>query len=261
MNKGTLYSRIQGVLQSKGEYIIFIDSDDIVLKEGLSNVYNYIKKQKLSIVQFNSIFQRNNSIILSNRYYKYDIVIKQPILSYIFYYNEIKKKAEELNTALWDKLIKKDTVFKAVNFIGEDYYKEKIKIENDVIILFSLFRIADSYQYINETGYYYIRTHNDSITNSWDNKEISNAVIHGVFVNIKFMFEKTDNSFFDKSFCIFKLHQSFKRYTKCLANAKHEYYFVENVLKLLMTSKYIQDYDKNIISNIYTSILLLYKHN
>ena len=32
INRGTLYSRIQGVLQSRGEYIIFIDSDDIVLK-------------------------------------------------------------------------------------------------------------------------------------------------------------------------------------------------------------------------------------
>ena len=40
INRGTLYSRIQGALKSKGEYIIFIDSDDIVLKDGIYNSYN-----------------------------------------------------------------------------------------------------------------------------------------------------------------------------------------------------------------------------
>ena len=44
-NKGTLYSRVQGALHSKGEYIIFIDSDDLVLQKGLYNSYtlSYIK--------------------------------------------------------------------------------------------------------------------------------------------------------------------------------------------------------------------------
>ena len=41
-NRGTLYSRSQGCLHSKGEYIIFIDPDDLVLKDGLYNSYNYI---------------------------------------------------------------------------------------------------------------------------------------------------------------------------------------------------------------------------
>ena len=259
INKGTLYSRVQGLLQSRGEYIIFIDSDDLVLKEGLYNAYNYIKNKKLSMVQFNTIFQRNDSLILSNRYYKYNIVIKQPILSYIFYYNEITNKGDELNTALWDKLIQRETAIKAINYIGEEYFYEKIKIENDVIILFSIFRMADSYQYINETGYYYIRNHNDSITNSWKIPQISSSVVHGIFVNVKFLFEKTENTFLDKTFSIFKLQQSFKRYLRCFANAKNEFSFMEEVLKILISSKYIQYSDKIIISNIYSSISLFYK--
>lgn len=44
-NMGTLYSRYEGAIYSKGKYIIFIDSDDIVLKEGLLNSYNYISKK------------------------------------------------------------------------------------------------------------------------------------------------------------------------------------------------------------------------
>ena len=257
-NKGTLYSRSQGALLSKGEYIIFIDSDDLVLREGLYNSYNYIKNHDLSMVQFNTIFKRNESLSLSIRYYKYDKVIRQPILSYIFYYNEVTDKGDEQNTALWDKLVKRDTVIKAMNFIGKDYYNELIRIENDVILLFSIFKMADSYQYINETGYYYVRTNNDSITNIWKMPEVSKSVVHGIFVNVKFLYQKTGNSILDKMLCVFKLKQSFKRYIICFSMAEKEYDFMKNVLKLLLNSTYISNDDKTIISYIDSSISLIY---
>ena len=182
-NKGTLYSRCQGFLKSIGEYIIFIDSDDIILKDGLFNSYNYIKKKDLSIIQFNSIIKRNNCITFNSRYY-YKNIIRQPLLSYIFYYNEITYMGDESNTALWDKLIDRKTAINAVNFIGKDYYNKYIKIENDVILLFSILHVAATYQYINETGYFYIRNNNDSITNSWKNIKLANSIVHGIFINI-----------------------------------------------------------------------------
>jgi glycosyltransferase involved in cell wall biosynthesis len=256
-NKGTLYSRSQGAIHSKGEYIIFIDSDDLVLKNGLYNSYNYIKTNNLSMVQFNTIFKRNQSLSLSIRYYKYKKIVKQPILSYLFYYNENTKKGDELNTALWDKLINKNITLKAIQFIGKNYLKETIKIENDVILLFSLFQVADTYQYINETGYFYIRNHNDSITNSWKDPKISNSIIHGLFTNIKFFYQKTGNSFLDKNFCFFKLKQSFNRYIICFRDAKKEYNFVLSVIHLLLDSPYISKKDKIIISNIEISLINL----
>ena len=255
-NRGALYSRSQGALKSKGEYIIFVDSDDIILKEGIYNSYKYIKKNKLSMIQFNTIFQINDSLSLISRYYKYEKIIKQPILSYIFYYNEKTKKARELNTALWDKLIKQEIVIKALNFIGEDFYKENIKIENDIILLFSLFRMADSYQYINETGYIYIRNHNDSITNNWQFRKNWRAVIHGVFVNINFFFIKTGNSFFDKSYCVFKLLQSFERYKICYSEAKSEFTLIQKVLKKLLSSPYISRSDKKSIYMIFDNNIM-----
>ena len=260
INKGTLYSRIQGALQSKGEYIIFIDSDDMILKDGLYNSYNYLKRSDLSMVQFNTIFNRNNILNLSKRYYKYEKIIKQPILSYIFYYNEKNRKADENNTALWDKLIKREIVIKACYFIGEEYYNENIKIENDVILLYSIFRTAHSYQYINEIGYYYVRTHNDSITNTWNKLKISNLIIHGLFVNIKFLYEKSENSYLGKSLCVFKLKQSYKRYFKCFKKIGLEYYFVKKVLQLMINCPYILLEDKNIISNINTKFSLFYSN-
>ena len=214
VNKGTLYSRSQGAIHSKGEYVIFIDSDDLVLQQGLYNSYNYIKFYNLSMIQFNTIFKRNESLSLSIRYYKYKKIIRQPYLSYAFFYNENTQKGDELNTALWDKLLNRNLAIKTINFIGKEYFNEIIKIENDVILLFSLFQMADSYQYINEIGYFYIRNNNDSITNTWKDKKKANSIIHGIFTNIKFFYEKTGNNYLAKYFCLFKLQQAYKRYRK-----------------------------------------------
>ena len=258
INKGALYSRIQGAIHSKGEYIIFIDSDDLVLRNGIYNSYNYIKKNDLSIIQFNSIFKTNETLKLNQRYFKYDNIIKQPILSYVFYYNENGKKGAELNTALWDKLIKKDVVAKTIKFIGKEYYEQNIKIENDVILLYSLFRISTSYQYINEIGYFYISDHNDSISNSWNSSKFDSIIIHGLFTNIKFLYDKSGNSYLDKLFCIYKLKQTFKRYSICFSKAKREYAFINDILKRLLFSVYISKEDKIIIQLIGKSIYNLF---
>ena len=86
-NMGSLYTRYKGVQYSKGEFIIFVDSDDIVLKDGILRAYNYIKKNNLDMIQFSSVFEINSkNIYISRRYFKYDNIIYQPILSYIFYY-------------------------------------------------------------------------------------------------------------------------------------------------------------------------------
>ena len=175
-------------------------------------------------------------------------------MSYLFYYNEKTKRGDELNTALWDKLINRNTALKAINFIGNEYIQENIKIENDVILLYSFFRMSDSYQYINETAYFYIRIHNDSITNSWKNPNFSNSIVHGIFLNIKFLYEKSGDNYFDKMFSIFKLQQSFKRYIICFSGAKEEYDFVKSVLKILISSPYISKNDKIIVSLIDASI-------
>jgi glycosyltransferase involved in cell wall biosynthesis len=91
-NMGTLYSRYIGELNAKSEYIIFIDCDDFVLKDGIFISYNYIKKNNIDIVQFHTVWQDKNRISISNFSYNYEKTIYQPYLSYIHYYNINKKK-------------------------------------------------------------------------------------------------------------------------------------------------------------------------
>lgn len=236
-NKGSLYARYIGAIYSKGEYIIFVDSDDIILKKGILKSYNHLKKNSLDMLQFHSIFDDINNTFISRRYYIYSNIIYQPILSYIFYYK--KNEGIELNTALWDKLIKREAVIKSINYIGLKYINEKIIIENDVILLFSLFRNCNSFQYIDELGYYYFIKNNDSITNTRYEPIKANQIIFSIFVNIKFIYEKTGNSYFDKSFCIYKLEQGYYRYETCFKYLNKNFGIIKYILNELLKSNYI----------------------
>ena len=248
-NMGSLYTRYNGAIHAKGEYIIFVDSDDIILKNGLFKAYNHITNKNLDIVEFHAVFEKNEMNYIRRKSYKYLDVIYQPVLSYIYYYK--KNSGDEQNTALWDKLVKREVVYKALNFIGEKYIQEKIIIENDVLLLFSIFRYSKSFQYIDEIGYYYFRTNNDSITNTRFNEEKANSIIHSIFINIKFLYENTDNTFIDKYFCIYKLKQGYHRYKilyKYLNNIELD--LMKIVLNMLLKSKYIYPINKIIIYKI-----------
>ena len=249
-NLGSLYSRYKGAINAKGQYIIFVDSDDIVLKEGIMNSYNYIKKHNLDMIEFNSIFERNHSnIYISRRYYKYSNIIYQPILSYIFFYN--RNKGTESNSALWDKLIKKEIALKTFKYIGETYLKKRIVIENDVVILFSLFRNSNSFKYIDELGYYYFFNNNDSITNTRYEPFKAKEIIYSIFTNLEILYEKSGNSFLDKYYCIFKLETGYKKYKPCFKYL-NEYKYIDNILNKFLNSNYISKENKlkiNIIKN------------
>ena len=253
-NMGALYSRAIGGNIAKGNYFIFFDSDDIILKEGIFQAYNHITKYNLDIVQFLSIYQKNETIYTSTNYYKYKNVIKQPILSYIFYYDNL---GVEKNVVLWDKLVKKQVVLKSIKYIGDEYIQHRMIIENDVILLFSFLKIAESYQYLNSLGYYYFATNIGSISNTRHNHEKSNEIVHSILMNIKFLYEKTNNTFLDKYFCIFKIKQFFERYNIILKYAKQQYNFMKELFNTLFNSKFISSNDKLVLMKLYLTIFNL----
>ena len=258
-NQGSLNCRYRGALYSKGEYIIFIDSDDIVLKEGIKKAYYHIEKNNLDIVEFHSVYDNITKIFINRYYYKYSGIIYQPILSHFYYYE--KYKVSEQNTALWDKLVKKELVLKSLKNIGENYLNKKIIIENDVIILFSLFRNANSFQYIDEIGYYYFFQNNDSITNTRYEPQKANKIIYSIFTNIEFLYDYTNDNYFDKKFCIFKLIQGYKRYRQCFNYLmNNEFNLIKNVLNKLLNSQYISVIDKTIIKDIQTNLTNILIH-
>ncbi len=244
-NMGTLYSRYIGQTFAKSKYSIFFDCDDIILKNGIFKSYNHIIKYKLDIVQFLTIWQEKNSITIKTNIYKYKKIIYQPFLSYIYYYDYKNHKGCESNFALWDKLIKTEIMNKAFKYIGHIYLKKKIIIHNDLIILFSLFQMANSYQFINEIGYYYIRNNKNSASNSWNEKNKKNEIISSLFTNIEFLYEKTNNTYLDKYFCIFKIQHYFRIYNQLFKNLNdRQFYYIKKIIDKIINLNYISINDR-----------------
>ena len=155
---------------------------------------------------------------------------------------------------MWNKLIKRKIVNKAFKWIGEKYLKEKVIVHNDLIILFSLLKNANSYKYIDEIGYYYYKSNKNSASSSWKNYKISNKLIHGLFINIKFLYEKTGNTYFEKYICIYKLKQGYIRYRFSFNYLNTGFEFIKNVIIRLLESNYILLKDKIKIKNLYKKI-------
>ena len=255
-NMGTLYSRYIGQKFCKADYSIFLDCDDIVLEDGIYKSYNHIIKYNLDIVQFLIVIQRKNGIALKTKQFRFNKILKKPILPYIFYYDDKHHKGAEQNVALWDKLIKTKIMRKAFQFIGENYIKKKIIIQNDVIILFSLFQIANSYQYINEIGYYYKNNNEDSISNTWDNPTKKNEIIISIITNIEFLYKKTNDTYLDKCYCIFKIQHYFKIFNKLFIKIRNqEYNSIKNIIDKILNLEYIPLKDKLILTQIEIFIL------
>ena len=55
-NKRTYYSRKKGIIKAKGEYVLIIDPDDLIINDILKKLYTTIKYYNLEILQYYLIY-------------------------------------------------------------------------------------------------------------------------------------------------------------------------------------------------------------
>ena len=192
-NRGILYSKSLGVKISRGNYVIVIDQDDMLLSKNLLSVlYENSESKKLDILQFKSyiLFEMNTKVILSleNKFPEYDSIITQPKLGEIENYLNYSL-AFTFN--LWDKIIKRNIYLKALNFIGEDLFNSKIIQREDHIIIFPLYKFAERYMRINIDGYLHIK-HKAQITNNINDQKSS--LVYDEFTFLYFLYNNTNET-------------------------------------------------------------------
>ena len=165
-NLGTYHSRAEGVLNSKSNYILFLDPDDMIFNQFLfEKVYDCYLKYNLDIIEYTVFYQKEeiNKIYYPinhelNHYHNYSKkIIYQPELSNIIYYKPNSKKYSSIICrTVWNKIYKRDLALKSIKYIGDSYYKSYyIIVIEDTLLNIILFNFAKNYTNLNIPGYLY----------------------------------------------------------------------------------------------------------
>ena len=245
-NKGTLISRIDGILKSKGEYILIPDSDDILSNNILNSSYIMAKKNNYDIIRFNLYLGQKK--IFMNEIIS-DIIsepIYQPELStYIFYG---KGHLELIDVCISNKLVKNEIYFKEINSINYYFLNQYMINWEDGLLNFMLYKNANSFFYLRNIGYYYIRN-NQSVTKTY--KQNIEKTIKNAFLYLKFIFIYTKNVKYEKDItsCIF--HNVLSDINIIyFNNINKEFKFYYEIINLYLDNQYFSCSDKILLKKI-----------
>ena len=157
LNLGPGLSRNKGIKKSKGEYILFVDSDDLVKSNYLKMIFSYIEKYNFDVLTFNSRF--NLKLKNNQKYFILKKLLNAKIDTSVIY--SIFKK----NLLIKNKIIFKPGVHEDIYFLFLTYKNaNKIKflktniylknnINNSIINKISKSRIKDYFQAYNDVTY------------------------------------------------------------------------------------------------------------
>lgn len=227
-NFGTYRSRIDGILNSKGKYILFLDPDDLFLNPILFEIlYYYTIFYNMDILEFTvyhsteenkKIYYPEEQIYNHNHSFNKRFIY-QPELSNILYYDpQTKNYSSIICRVLWNKLFRKDILLKTFKYIGIEYYKNYyIIIIEDTLMNILNFQFANNYTNINLPGYLY-NIRQFSISHTIKNKKDLIIKSINIYLYLKIFlkyiqdFEKDRNFFYYELKELYTYLRNFKTY-------------------------------------------------
>lgn len=164
---GVYCSRKDAILNSNGEFILMMDPDDMFLNQDLfQELYNSNSKYNLDINEFLVYHQNENedkiyypSYHVYNHWHDFGKkILYQPELSNILFYQPKSNNITSIICRIiWNKLIRRDIMIKAVNYV-ERFFKSRFLITaDDTPINIMVFHYAHNYSNLKIPGYLYIK--------------------------------------------------------------------------------------------------------
>ena len=189
-NKKQFYSINIGVLMSRGEYILSIDPDDLLINNILIKAYETAKFYNLDILQFYMFLGLS---LWTDVKYKSGILCENKNIRNIFYYG--------LTRNLPDKLIKRNIFLKSIRFMQKDLYNMDYYIHTDDTIFFGLIHYVNSYGFLEQIGYYYNIDPNRFFNkhNKKDESMEVNKKLKSLFNIMKYFILQSDNNPIEKN--------------------------------------------------------------
>ena len=259
-NSGIYASRVDGFINSKGNYVLFIDPDDSISNNFLlEQIYNYSKKYCLDIIEFSVYYQKEgiNYIYFpkshrSNHFHNFSQkIIYQPKLSnLLFYIPNTNIYTSIICRPIWNKVIKRNILFKTIKFIGEEIYKKKnFNYAEDTLINIINFQFAKNYSNINIPSYLY-NIRNNSISHKNFKLKINNMNSHNFILFLKIFYKYIKYFNKNRNYLFFELKGA-KNYFLKLKNSTNNNSIIEalNLLDSILKDKFISNKFKDLLIN------------
>lgn len=166
LNEGQLKARLDGIKVSKGDYILFLDSDDYWKENLLERVNQNILKNKSDVVVFDFAVVENSRIVKNNKYFTNT---SEKVINKSDY---LLQWAKDTNlNAVWTKAFRK-----AVFSWDLSSKKYDIKSGEDLLMNIPLIQNANTITYLPESLYYY-RSNPDGVSSNFRKEKIKDLLI------------------------------------------------------------------------------------
>lgn len=184
-NGGISSARNYGLKRSKGEYIWFVDSDDLIDYKEFQNFFARIKKDNVDIAIANYYFFNKNKIFKESK---------------LFYFDKSLSGREILNKHgkillekgfVWRNLYRREFLEK-----NDITFKEKIVAEDQLFNILCFFK-ANKVKYINNFIYYYRINREGSLTKNIESEKLFAESGYKI-VSELLKYKETQNNFYIK---------------------------------------------------------------
>jgi glycosyltransferase involved in cell wall biosynthesis len=189
-NLGVYASRSDAISNAKGKYIILMDPDDMFVNQELfEQLFNYNSNLNLDIIEFSVIYQEEKKkTIYKPRYHLFnhyhgfdqDIIYQSKLSNIIFYIPNTNNITSIICRTIWNKLVRKNILLKAIDYINIDFKNEFLITADDTPINIIINQFANNYSNINTPGYLY-NLRKDSISKGNKGHE------HEIIVSINYL--------------------------------------------------------------------------
>ena len=197
-NTGAGNARNVGLTSAIGEYVIFLDSDDIFHPNLLKTSYKLASKNNVDILVFN--FDCINSDNTSCQQYR-DYLFEYPYpINKVFSPQDIPDNLFTFSRGVpWNKLFKRDFLIKNnLNFLN-------LQIQNDSFFIYTSYAMAKRIYVTDKVLLTYRRNNNNSISSTYRNVE--NECIKKNLTELKlFLIDKRLFNLYEKSFQKITIH-------------------------------------------------------